>query len=62
MHYIYFINVKVAPNVYAIVTDSSERRMPFPDREMANRFARQHGLIDYSIEQSLYSAGYAGYA
>lgn len=61
-HHIYFINVKVAPGVYAIVTDSTERRMPFLDRETAKKYAVERKLQGYSIEKSLYTAGYAGYA
>jgi len=57
----YFLNVQVAPHVWAIVTDSMERRMPFETREAARQFAVKCGLQDYEINQSMYTKGYTGY-
>lgn len=57
----YFVNVRVGQNVWAIVTDSAERRMTFESRQSAKDWAVRMGLKDYAIQESLYSKEYIGY-
>lgn len=59
--YYYFINVRVAQNVWAIVTDSMERRMAFSEASKAVEFARRMGISDYAVQRSQYTKEYNGY-